>query len=92
MTEDPRPGWERAAALCGHARSSRASDATKRKAQETLDCLGPVERRAFVGVVVKKLPDIGQQLGKTDNELDALVRSAKEKLNDAAEDDGSDLA
>jgi len=30
---------------------------------------------------VKQLPDIGQQLGKTDAELAALVRSAKAKLD-----------
>ena len=60
---DPRSGWEQAAALCGHARSDRASLETKRRAQEVLTCLGSVERRAFLGVVVKQLPDIGQQLG-----------------------------
>lgn len=81
MTDDPRTGWERVAALIGHARSERASAETKREAQDALACLGPVERVAFIGRVVKQLPDLERQMGKTTNEVDALVRSAKEKLD-----------
>ena len=75
-----RTGWEQAAALVGHARSDRATDETRKAAQAALECLGPMERVAFVGKIVKQLPDIGQQMGKTDSEVDALVRSAKRKL------------
>lgn len=85
MTDDPRSGWEQAAALCGHARSPRASRETMQAAQDALAVLGPVERRAFLGRVVKQLPDLEVQMGKTSNEIDALVRSAKEKLDEQAE-------
>lgn len=79
-----RQGWEQVVALIGHSRSARATDETRKAAQAALECLGPAERRAFVGKVVKRLPDIGQQMGKTDAEIGALVQSAKAKLDGAA--------
>lgn len=85
MTDDARSSWEEAAVLCGHARGPRASHATKKRAQDALSVLGPVERRAFLGRVVKQVADLEVQMGKTTNEIDALVRSAKEKLDEAGE-------
>lgn len=80
---DSRSGWQLVATLCGHARSERATDETRERAQAALQVLGPVERQAFLGRVVKQTPDLEQQMGKTKAEVDALVKSAKEKLDDA---------
>lgn len=81
MESGPRTGWERVAALIGHARYEHAPHDLKREAQEALLCLGPVERRAFLGRVIKRLPDLEQQMGKTTAEVDALVTKAKAKLD-----------
>lgn len=74
-------GWQDVYDLCMASRAPEATEEQRQAAKEALLCLGPVERRVFVSVLLNQNPQTAQRLGKTDSELAGLVTRAKNKLD-----------